>query len=160
MKQPPRSGRLLQRLLSCSRAPRAISVPVALVMRLTVEETVVVAATLVPVMTPSRVEELAGTPVVAGKRSGRLSLGHARRADAGKTQSCGDSSRCCDAFQCHAPVVPPRSTAKTPHLGVLAGDLLSMNLMVTDLPGGEAPSQAVACDTVIGWQRPASSLAP
>jgi hypothetical protein len=135
-------------------------VPVPLVVRLTVEEAVVVAAAPVPVVAPSRVEELAGTPVVVGKRSGRLSLGHARCADAGKTQCRGDSSRGCDSFQCHGPVVPPRSTGKTPHLGVLAGDLLSMNLMVTDLPGGEAPAQALACATVIGWQRPASSLAP
>jgi hypothetical protein len=59
-------------------------------------------------------------------------------------------------------VIPlvPRSAGKTPHLGVLAGDLLPMNLMVTDVPGGEAPAQALACATVIGWQRPASSLAP
>jgi hypothetical protein len=135
-------------------------VPVPLIVRLTVEEAVVMAAPLVPVMTPSRVERLAGTPVIVGKRSARLGLGHGRRADAGKTQARGDGGGGCDSFQCHAPVVPPRSTGKTRRLGVLAGDLLSMNLIVTDLPGGEAPTQALACATVIGWQRPASSLAP
>ncbi len=104
MKQPPRSGRLLRQLVNYSRTPGPISVPVPLVVRLTVEEAVVVAAAPVPVVAPSRVEELAGTPVVVGKRSGRLSLGHARCADAGKTQSRSESSRGCDSFQCHVPV--------------------------------------------------------
>jgi hypothetical protein len=134
--------------------------PVPLVVRLTVEEAVVVAAALVPVMAPARVEELAGTPMVVGMRTGRLGLGHARCADAGKTQSHGDSSRGRDSFQCHAPVVPPRFTHKTRRSGVFAGDLLSMRLIVTDSPGGDAAARALACATVIEWQRQASSLAP
>jgi hypothetical protein len=135
-------------------------VPVPLVVRLTVEEAVVVAAALVPVVTPARVEELAGTPVIVGQRSARLSLDDACCADAGKTKSRGDSSRGCDSFQCHASVVPPAFARKTGRLGVFAGDLLSMSLIVTDSPGGEATAGALACATVIEWQRQASSLAP
>lgn len=134
--------------------------PVALIVRLTVEEIVVVTATLIPVVTPGRVEELARTPVVVGKRSGGQRLGHACCADAGKTQSRGDCGRGCDSFQCHGPVVTPRSVRETPRMGVLAGDLLTMSLMLTGSPGGGALVRALTCATVIGWRRSASSLAP
>jgi hypothetical protein len=132
-------------------------VPVPLVMRFAVEEVVVVTAACVPVGTPRRVVPLARAPVVVGKRSGRLGLGHARSADAGKSQTRGDSSRGCDSFQCHAAFVPLRFSGETSDFGMSAADLLSSSLISAELPGGDISAPLLRCATVIGCRRPGSS---
>ena len=114
--------------------PRAIAVPVALVVRFTVEVEVVVAAAPVPVVTPARVPELPRTPVVIGQRGARLGFGQARGADTGKTQARGDGGGSCDSFHLHGTVVPLRRTGETGLLGVLAGYLLSISLISAGAP--------------------------
>jgi hypothetical protein len=103
-------------------------------MRFAVEVVVVVTAAHVPVVAPPWVEPLSGTPVVIGQRGGRLGFGQARRADTGKTQARGDGCRGCDSFHIHSPVVPPRPSDQTSLLGVFAGDLLSISLILADAP--------------------------
>jgi hypothetical protein len=114
--------------------PRARTVPVALVVRFTVEVEVVVTATHVPVVAPRWVEPLPGTPVVIGQRGARMGFGQTRRAETGKTQTRGDGCGGCDSFHIHGPVVPLRPLAETSHLGVFAGDLLSISLISAGAP--------------------------
>jgi hypothetical protein len=56
-------------------------VPMPLVVWLTVEEVVVVAAAPIPVVAPRRVKKLTGAPVIVGNRGRRLGVGHACRSD-------------------------------------------------------------------------------
>jgi hypothetical protein len=87
--------------------PVTLAMPVALVVRLAVEIVVVVAATPVEVVTPARVPELARTPVIVGHRPG-VGLGDARRAQTSKSQTRGEGSRGCDAFDVFHLVLVPR----------------------------------------------------
>lgn len=82
------------------RVPIAGSVPVIPVVRVAVTIEIVVAAAPVPVVTPARVPELTRAPVVIGHRSGRpgKSLGYARRAQTGKSKTCGEGRRGCNSF--------------------------------------------------------------
>src|SRR5271163_694555 len=114
--------------------PGAHTVPVAAVMRFAVEVVVVVTAAHVPVVAPRWVEPLSGTPVVIGQRGGRLGFGQARRADTGKTQARGDGGRGCDSFQIHGTVVPLCPLDQTSLLGVFAGGLLSISLILAGAP--------------------------
>jgi hypothetical protein len=88
--------------------PGALSVPVAAVAGLTVEEAVVVAAVPTPVEAPCRVPPLPGTPVVVRHGCHRHGLDDARRAHAGKSKTRGNGGRSCDSFDVyHVSLVPP-----------------------------------------------------
>src|ERR1700733_10827236 len=92
-----------------SPVPGAVTVPPLAIAALTVEEPVIVAAALVPVVAPPRVEELAGAPVVVRQRGRRHGLGDTRRAHASESQTRGDRGRGCDSFDVyHGLLVPPR----------------------------------------------------
>jgi hypothetical protein len=87
--------------------PIALTVPVIPVVRFAVEVEVIVATAPVEVVTPARVPELPGTPVVVRKRGHRLGLSDARRANAGKSKTRDDGSRSCDLFDVyHSFLVP------------------------------------------------------
>jgi dienelactone hydrolase len=72
--------------------------------------------------------------VVIGQRGSRLGFGQARRADTGQTQARGDGGRGCDSFHIHGTVVPLRPFGQTSLLGVSAGDLLSISLILAGAP--------------------------
>jgi dienelactone hydrolase len=63
-----------------------------------------------------------------------LGFGEARRPDTGKTQARGDGCRGCDSFHIHSPVVPLWPSDETSLLGVFAGDLLSISLILAGAP--------------------------
>ena len=66
-----------------SGVPRAVAVPMALVMRLAVEVEIVMGTAPVPVVTPARVPELTRTPLIVGERPGD-GLGDTRRTQTGE----------------------------------------------------------------------------
>ena len=79
------------------------------------------------------------------------------------SHKCGcnaDRNRGCDSIECHVVVVPPCSSGKTSDFGMSAADLLSSSLVSAELPGGDISARLLRCATVIGCQRPGSSLAP
>ena len=93
------------------RVPLALAVPVVPVTWLAVIVEIVVAATPIVVVTPARVPELAGAPVIVGHRPG-ISLSNARRTQTSKSQTCGEGSRGCDSFDVFHFVLVPRKPGR------------------------------------------------
>jgi hypothetical protein len=74
----------------------AVAVPVALVAGFTVVPVVVVAAIAAPVVTPARIPELTGAPVIVRERRG-LGFGDGSRPQTSETETgAHDEGRCCD----------------------------------------------------------------